>query len=215
MTLLELENADVGYSGRRILESVNFKIFSGDFHVLHGENGSGKSTLMRSLLGSLPLLSGNRLATPDVHLGYLPQAHSLNPIFPLQTFEVVEMGFWRGGSLRKGISAQDKQVANECLSRVGLEGAARDRFSELSGGQRQKALLARAIVSQPDVVLLDEPTISLDSQARKEFAGQLLTLRDDGVSIVLVTHEDGGWPSESQHWRIQHSRLSFLEVCDV
>lgn len=215
MTLLELDNAGIGYSGSLILESVDFKVCAQDFHVLHGENGSGKSTFMRSLLGSLTLLSGNRFNDSGAHLGYFPQVHSLDPIFPLQTFEVVEMGLWRGEALRKGASSQRKQFANECLSRVGLESVVQDCFSELSGGQRQKALLARAIASRPDVLLLDEPTASLDAQSRKEFAEHLSSLRDDGVSIVLVTHDDEGWPSESQHWKIQDSKLLYLEVCDV
>ncbi|MDP6850584.1 MAG: ATP-binding cassette domain-containing protein, partial [Planctomycetota bacterium] len=166
MSLLSLQGAHLGYGGAHVLTEVNFQIRPGDWHILHGVNGSGKSTFLRSLVGSLPLIRGARQLSSGVRIASLPQATSLDAIFPLTVGDVVKMGLWHGRHLIRGESKQAREKIVENLSRVGMETRVDLPFAQLSGGQKQRVLLARALCAEPQVLILDEPTTALDDSSR-------------------------------------------------
>lgn len=200
-------SADLGYGLRPVLREVDFSLSDGDWHILHGANGSGKSTFLRSLVGSLPLLAGERIAVPDLRLSYMPQATAVDEIIPLTVFEVVSIGLWRGRNIFLKQSSAERAFVMENLERIGLESKAGSLFSELSGGQKQRVLLARAVCSKPQVLILDEPTTALDTESRVRYNDSLQELSTSGTAIVVATHDHDGWPVDSSHWVINDGRM--------
>lgn len=200
MSLLSLHAADLGYRGRAVLSQVDFTVSAGDWHILHGANGAGKSTFLRSMIGSLPLVAGRRNTANDLRLASLPQAASLDAVFPLTVADVVKMGLWHGKKLFQREADGDRVQIATNLKRVGLDDYAERLFAELSGGQKQRVLLARAMCAKPQVLILDEPTTALDAASRKRYDESLHELRDSGTALVIATHEHEGWPSDSMHW---------------
>ena len=208
MNLLSLISADLGYGLRPVLREVEFSLSDGDWHILHGANGAGKSTFLRSLVGSLPLLAGRRVAISDLRLSYMPQATAVDGIIPLTVFEVVSIGLWRGRNIFFKQTAAERAFVMASLEHIGLADKAGSRFSELSGGQKQRALLARAVCSKPQVLILDEPTTALDAESRVRYSDSLQELSETGTAIVIATHDHDGWPVDSRHWVINDGRVS-------
>ncbi|MDP7062044.1 MAG: metal ABC transporter ATP-binding protein [Planctomycetota bacterium] len=186
MSLLTLEQADLGYSTKVVLKGVSFSIAAGDFLVLAGANGSGKSTLLKSLIGALPLVSGNMSSPPGLRIGYVPQQLTLPGFFPVTVQDVVTMGTWRRSA---GGSKLGRPEADAALALVGLEKRRTQSFAQLSGGQKQRALLARALVPNPQVLILDEPISGVDEAASKVILKILADKASAGVAVVMVTHQ--------------------------
>ncbi len=189
------------------MNDVNFKVSSDDWHIFHGANGAGKSTFLRSLIGLLPLVSGRRETASDLRLASLPQAASLDAIFPVTVADVVGMGLWHGRKLFQRQTAADCDQVAAQLKRVGLEAHQGRLFAEMSGGQKQRVLLARAMCAQPQVLILDEPTTALDTASRAQFDQSLHELHASGTALVIATHEHEGWPEDSTHWVIEAGRV--------
>ncbi len=182
------------YYNTPVLENVNISIYEGDFVAVFGPNGGGKTTLLKLFMGLLEpnlgtmSLWGKSPYKNRPHIGYVPQITRFDKQFPITVEEVVQMGclsrltFW--GTLK----AQDKQAALEALEKVGMT-PFRDRpFGQLSGGQAQRVLIARALASHPKLLILDEPTASVDSKAEEEIL-QLLTSLRGSLTILMVTHD--------------------------
>jgi len=190
---LSLRDVSLGYDGRPVLTGITFTVERGEFCALLGPNGAGKSTLLRGILGLLPVLSGtveygfDRRVSPP---GYVPQRESLDPIFPLTVLEVVLMGtFARLGPFRAAGRKQHR-IAAECLAQVGLEAIAGQPFWALSGGQKERVLIARALAAQPELLLLDEPTAGVDPGATVAIMDSIARLNQErGLTIVLVSHQ--------------------------
>ena len=164
--LVTLHNATCGYGARDILTDVDLEIRAGEAVALLGSNGAGKSTLLKAITG-LAALRG--MATIDASLGYVPQYQDSDLSFPVTAYKVVEMGllpsvsWWhRCTSMRSY-----RDCVLNALRQVGMEHLAETRFGQLSGGQRQRVLIARALVSAPELVLLDEPFNGLDQESRR------------------------------------------------
>ncbi len=208
MSLLSINSAELGYRGTVVLRDVNFTISQGDWHILHGANGAGKSTFLRSLVGSLPLVSGSRQATDKLRLASLPQAAKIDSVFPVTVADVVKMGLWLGGKLFQRETADDRQQVLSKLSDVGLVAYSEHLFSELSGGQKQRVLLARAMCTRPQVLILDEPTTALDAESRTRYDQTLGEICDAGTAVVIATHEHEGWPSSAKHWVVCNGGVS-------
>ncbi len=189
------------------MNDVNFKVSSDDWHIFHGANGAGKSTFLRSLIGLLPLVSGRRETASDLRLASLPQAASLDAIFPVTVADVVGMGLWHGRKLFQRQTAADCDQVAAQLKRVGLEAHQGRLFAEMSGGQKQRVLLARAMCAQPQVLILDEPTTALDTASRAQFDQSLHELHASGTALVIATHEHEGWPEDSTHGVIEAGRV--------
>ena len=193
--LLTLDGVAVGYERKAVLKEVNLRVGRGSFVGLFGANGSGKSTLLRTILGVIPPVSGRihfGSANGPPALGYVPQRDTLDPIFLLSVFEVVLMGAFRRVGPGRRPSRAERHFALDCLRQTGVEQLARERFSEISGGQLQRVLIARALASRPDLLLLDEPTAGIDSGASQDIMQLLKRLnQEQGVTILLVTHDLG------------------------
>jgi ABC-type Mn2+/Zn2+ transport system ATPase subunit len=193
LSLLKLRDVSLGYGNHRVLEHVNLELERGEFVALLGPNGAGKTTLLRGIAGLIPALDGtleygfDRTARP---LGYVPQRDSLDPSFPLTVFEVVLMGTYARVPPLRRVGRRERQLAASCLDLVGLSTIAEQRFASLSGGQTQRALIARALAAQPTLVLLDEPTAGVDAEATAAIRDVLGRLnRDQGLTVLLVTHQ--------------------------
>jgi zinc transport system ATP-binding protein len=195
------ENVHFSYQDNEILSGIYFLASKGDYIGVIGPNGSGKTTLMRIILGLLAPTSGTVSVfgqnMPDFdkwsNVGYLPQKLALfNPSFPATVKEIVALGLLSGKKTPKHFDKKDEEAIENTLSLLGIEAIKDKMIGELSGGQQQRALLARAIVHEPELLILDEPTLALDPDARDKFFDIMGTLnRSKKVTILLVSHDIG------------------------
>lgn len=193
--VIDLDDAAFGYGGRVAVRGLTARVAPGDSVALIGPNGSGKSTLLRGLLGltehlggGLSVLGGEPRRALD-RIGTLPQADRRERELPLSLRQVVTMGLFRElGPLRPvGRSGRERVAA--AIDRVGLGERAGSRFGELSGGQQQRGILARALVGDPELVLLDEPFNGLDRPNREALLATVNALRAGGTTLVISTHD--------------------------
>ncbi len=198
LPIIKITDLDFSYHEHPILEAVNLEVQKGELGSIVGPNGGGKTTLLKLLLG---LLQPNRgeieifgvspeKARPKI--GYMPQHAHLDPLFPVSVLNVVLMGqigkqsrsFWGG------YSHQALEIAHQALAEVGLADCAKDSFQELSGGQRQRVLIARALCTEPQLLLLDEPTANIDQRSEENLYETLVHL-NKRMTILLVSHDLG------------------------
>lgn len=191
MDIVNIENLYVSFDSIPILEDINLKIEDKGTLAIIGPNGGGKTTLLKVILG---LIKPNRGKVevfgkdPEYgrkFIGYLPQQPKFDIKFPISVFDVVLMGRWKGF---KKFREEDKESALNALKTVGMEDFKDKKINELSGGQIQRVLLARALVRDPKLLLLDEPTASIDPEGQSEFY-ELLAKLEKEISIVIVTHD--------------------------
>ena len=193
--ILEIVSASVGYNQNTVLKDVNLEVNDKDFIGVIGPNGGGKSTLLKAILGLVPISSGTvqvygeNPGNKKTPVGYVPQFAALDKQFPITLLEVVLTG-----CLKRGLSpfcrftTKDKELAYALLDRVGIRNLANRRISDLSGGEFQKMLIARALAVHPKLLLLDEPTASVDAVSRNQIYALLADLNKD-MTIILVTHD--------------------------
>ncbi len=196
-TIIEVSELGVLYDGSRALDRVSFTVSPGDCVGIVGPNGGGKTTLVKAILGLIPIGSGSiRLfGTPltsfrDYHrIGYLPQYHTLSSLhFPISVTEIVGHGLVNSPYP----TGHRHDLIIHALEMFQIAHLSDHTFAELSGGQRQKVLLARSLVSRPSLLILDEPSTALDTASRATFLTHLERLRDDtGTTILLITHDTG------------------------
>lgn len=197
--VIEIHNLSYKYGDRLALSDINLTIEGQDFVGLLGPNGSGKTTLLKVILGLLPVKTGEvfLFGTPlrkfnQWHrIGYVSQkAHSYNTSFPVNVFEAVSMGLYGRKGLFHKINAEDRQVIMETLDLVGLAGYENRTIGMLSGGEQQRVFIARALVNQPDLLILDEPTVGIDHGVTIQFYDLLNQLnRERGLTIIMVSHD--------------------------
>ncbi|MGB9877270.1 MAG: metal ABC transporter ATP-binding protein [bacterium] len=187
--LLEFKDVHLGYRGEVILPSVNLLIEEGDFLGIVGPNGAGKTTLLRAIAGVLKPIKGQVIVyKPNLSLGYVPQRSLLDEAYPLTALEIASMGLYKKIGVLKPVRKYEEK-AREALRIVGLAGMEKKLYRELSGGQKQKVLLARALVSEPEILLLDEPITDLDVGSQKAMMDFLSDLnKEKGITILLVSH---------------------------
>lgn len=182
-------NLMFGYPHRELFRDVSFRIERGEILGIVGPNGCGKTTLLRTILGLLPPLRGTVTRASGLRVSYVPQRDQLDVILPLTALDVVLMGrSARAGPLSR-LGPADHEAARRALIQLDVEPLADRPYRSLSGGQQQRVLLARALVGQPDLLVLDEPTAGMDLGSE---AGIVEFLRNlncrDGVTILVVTH---------------------------
>ncbi len=195
--LLEVRNLACGYQTQPIFTRVNLTLYPSQLSGLVGPSGSGKSTLLKAILGLVhPWVGevwfrGKRLkpGTPPPGVGYVPQVETVDWNFPVTAEEVVMMGRYQQQKIWPWPSKSDRAKAREMLERVGVAHVARQPIGELSGGQQQRVFLARALVGEPEIVLLDEPTSSSDLHVQHELLHLLADLNQQGLTILLSTHD--------------------------
>jgi ABC-type Mn2+/Zn2+ transport system ATPase subunit len=187
---LAAERVKLGYRRRVLAEEVSFEISRGEILGIVGPNGSGKTTLLRTILGLMPPLSGRVTREPNLTVAYVPQREQLETILPITAREVVLMGRTaRFGDGRRGRD-DNRAAVQRALARVDAEPLAPQLFRNLSGGQQRRVVLARALVAEPDVLVLDEPTSGMDVTSEAAIVGFLRDLnRSQRITILFVTHE--------------------------
>ena len=154
-----------------------------------GANGSGKSTLIKGALGLIKPVSGKVVLRPDVRVGYLPQETNFELNFPAMVREIVLSGALGKMGRRIFYNDADREMMREQLKLLKIAGLEKKVFSELSGGQKQKVLLARALMATSELLVLDEPSNNLDYESRREFYEILLKLNRQGLTIMMITHD--------------------------
>jgi len=187
--LLRFDRVDVGYGRRRIVSDVSFTLSRGDYIAIVGSNGSGKTTLLRSLLGLIAPLSGRVSNLADLRFGYVPQLQTVDEIFPLSVLEVVLMGRYNriGAGRRPGDA--DRKRCLEALEEVGITPLANRLYREMSGGQKQRTLIARALAGDPDLLVLDEHTNDLDMAGEKAIMALIDKVHAERhLAVVMVSH---------------------------
>ena len=196
MSLISLKDVSVGYDDRqKVLDHVNLDILPNDFIGVIGPNGGGKTTLVKTILKALPY-SGEVQYSPVIGsdgyraIGYLPQVSDIDKSFPISVCEVVLSGLQARKRLFGRYSAADKAKALQLLDLCGIESIARRPIGELSGGQLQRTLLCRALISDPKVLILDEPANFVDNKFEKELYAILRQL-NDRMAIIMVSHDLG------------------------
>jgi ABC-type Mn2+/Zn2+ transport system ATPase subunit len=190
--LIRFRDVTLGYRQHVVLDRLSFEIGEGEWFGIVGANGSGKTTILRAMLGILKPLAGRiEFAGGEGHMrfGYVPQKAHIDELFPLTAREIVLMG--RYGLLPPGRrpSAEDRRIADQQLDHVGIGALADKRFRDMSGGQKQRTLFARALAAEAKVLLMDEPTEGMDLEGQQAILELIARLRaESGVSIVYVTH---------------------------
>ena len=193
-TIIETQHLNFSYDQQPVIRDVNLRIQSGDFMAMIGPNGGGKTTLLKLMLGLLNADSGNiRIfgKTPkDVshRIGYVPQDIHINQNFPISSSDVVLMGKLKPGKGWSRHLKEDRMAALQALKQVGMEKYRDYRVGELSGGQKQRVFIARALVTVPDVLFLDEPTASIDTKGQNDFYALLKELNHK-ITIIVVSHD--------------------------
>ena len=196
--VLAVRDLVFAFESGRVLNGVSMAVQPGDFMLLLGPNGSGKSTLVKVALGLLEPASGSaslfgrpaRDPKAREQVGYVPQRAAISSRVPATVEEVVVAGRARGAPW--GVFTRvDREAALRALERVGLAHLAKRRIGELSGGEQQRVLIARALAADPRLLVLDEPTAGVDKESQQRFAEILRDLNGSGVTIVLVAHDVG------------------------
>lgn len=195
---IEIERLRCGYDGALVLEDLTLAIRRGAFVGIVGPSGAGKTTLLRALLGALPSMAGSiRVFGEEVsaghlpRLGYVPQLETVDWNFPVTVREVVAMGLAVDGRLftLPWLSRAHRARIEHLLQRLGIGDLGGRHIRELSGGQQQRVFLARALVREPRLLLLDEPTTGVDIKTRHDVLHLLAELNHEGVTVVLTTHD--------------------------
>lgn len=195
MKIIELKDVSVSYGNHVALTNVNLDVYSRDFLGVIGPNGGGKSTLVKAILKALPY-SGSISYSPDIELdnirriGYLPQISDVDKSFPISVTDVVLSGLLAEKRLFSQFTRKDKGKAIELLATAGIENIAHKPIGEISGGQFQRALLCRALISDPKLLILDEPTNFVDNMFEKELYALLKQL-NERMAIIMVSHDLG------------------------
>lgn len=207
-TLLTIDNVCLSYGERHVLCHIRQVVKSDDFIVLTGPNGGGKTTLLRLMAGLLPPTAGKIVRNEGVSIGYLPQYRHIDRRFPTTVQRIVESGLLSGFRLFHRINAEERDRVDEVISLLGIEPLRRYAISDLSGGQWQRALLARALVSRPALLLLDEPETHLDEASRNELYN-ILTLLRNRCAIAVVSHNEHQFPQlpERRIWHIENGAV--------
>ena len=189
MELIKISDLFYKYSKTDVLENINLSIKNDDFLAIIGPNGGGKSTLLKLILGLLTPQNGKiQKKIKNNQIGYVPQNTNLNIDFPITALEIVLMGIISSKKRIFGYSKEDIASAMASLSKVSMVDFANSKIGDLSGGQRQRVFIARALCSNPKVMLLDEPTASIDVKGQKEIY-ELLKELNKSICIVVVSHD--------------------------
>lgn len=191
--IIEINNLSVSFNGVRVLDDINLTVFDRDFLGIIGPNGGGKTTLLRTLLGLIEpdngtiSIMGQPLKQNRHFISYVPQFATFDRAFPISVWEVVMMG--RIGQKKgRSYSKQDQIIALEALKRVEMENLKDRQIGQLSGGERQRVLVARALAAKPQILLLDEPTASVDGRFEAGFYDIMQELNKE-ITIILVSHD--------------------------
>ncbi len=210
--LIAIEHVTYGYEERTVLEDVSLTIAQGDFILVIGPNGGGKTTLIKLILGIMKPWSGTIHLRGDIggRLGYVPQFANFNRNFPVSAFDMVLMGCLNAGNYLRRSTHDDRDKAGAILTKLGLYDKKGTHITDLSGGQLQRVLIARALVSDPPALFLDEPTTSMDASSQTGLLDLLGELQAR-MSIVVVTHDPTPYAQAYRHIACLNRELYYHE----
>lgn len=217
--IIEIKQLSYRYEKETVLENIKLTVPNGSFLAIVGPNGSGKSTLLKLILGLLKPQSGEiRLFGQEMskfkdwqQIGYVSQkANSFNTGFPATVFEVVSSGLTKKLGLFRFFKKEDSQKVYDALEAVGMRNFSNRNIGELSGGQQQRVFIARALVSEPKLLILDEPTVGVDAENVSAFYQMLADLNQNrGITLLLVTHDVGTISDKVTHVACLNKHLHF------
>jgi zinc/manganese transport system ATP-binding protein/zinc transport system ATP-binding protein len=192
--LIELDDIACGYDGRPVLERLSLSVHQGQFAGIVGPSGSGKTTVLRAILGRAELYHGSvRFPSSGEgrrpRIGYVPQLETIDWSFPVTVGQVVLMGLSAESSWLPWARRADRRRMHDLLERLGIAECASRHIRDLSGGQQQRVFLARALIRNPELLLLDEPTSGADIKTRHEVLHLLHDLNSEGIGVLLTTHD--------------------------
>lgn len=193
-TIIKCKDLSFGYDKQQVLKAINLDIMERDFMAIIGPNGGGKSTLLKLILGLLDpdsgeiTVFGKKPVKTRGKIGYVPQYGDYDSGFPIKVLDVVLMSTLRSCSFLPWYSARVKKRGIEQLRFLGIEHLSEKKLDELSGGQRQRVLIARALMSNPEILILDEPTANIDSSVEGDIYKMLKRLNEK-ITIILVSHD--------------------------
>jgi manganese/zinc/iron transport system ATP- binding protein len=192
---LEVHDLTVAFDRKPVLWNIDLKLPAGKLIGIIGPNGAGKSTLIKATMGLLPLSSGYvRLYDQPIdnvrnRISYVPQRESVDWDFPASVMDVVLMGRYGKLGLFRRVRQADRDVALDCLRKVGMEAYANRQISQLSGGQQQRTFLARALAQQADIYFMDEPFAGVDAATEKAIIGLLQAMTEAQKTVIVVHHD--------------------------
>ena len=188
MNAIEIRNLTVAYGENIALENLNLDVEAGSLMALVGPNGAGKSTLIKTILKFLKQITGE-IKINGKTLAYVPQRNSVDWDFPTTLFDVVEMGCYGRVGLFKRVNKEEKVKVLKAIEQVGMLDFKDRQISELSGGQQQRTFIARALVQEADIYLMDEPFQGVDSTTEKSIVNILKKLKSEGKTLIIVHHD--------------------------
>ena len=192
MSFIEVSHLSLGYDHQIVISNLSFSIEQGDFVCIVGPNGAGKSTLIKGILGLLKPMSGEVLyhGLKQNFIGYMPQESKIDKHFPASVEEIVLSGTLNQSRSFSFYSKEDRKRVEEVLNLLGIASLKNAHFPDLSGGQRQKVLLARSLCASTKLLILDEPSNNLDSTSKQELYQILKSLNQNkGMTILMITHD--------------------------
>ena len=194
MSIIEIKNLNFAYHKQIVLENINLDVQKNDFLAIIGPNGGGKSTLLKLILGienyknGMIKILGQEPSKNLSKVGYVPQNTNINIDFPIKVIEVVMMGHVGHKRPLFGYKKEEVACAMGALAQVGMEQFAQNKIGSLSGGQRQRVMIARALCAHPEILILDEPTASIDVEGQKQIY-DLLKILNKTITIIVVSHD--------------------------
>lgn len=219
--ILELNNITVGYEPNNpVLNNVNLSVYKNDYLGIIGPNGGGKTTLLKTILGLIHPARGsvsfykNNKKTDKINIGYLPQINQIDKKFPISVFDVILSGLTARRKFLSYYTKQQKETAKEIAGKMGLNNLLDRPIGNLSGGQLQRALLGRAIVDNPDLLVLDEPSSYVDKRFETDFYKILEEINRD-TAIILVSHDIGTVISAVRNIACVNEGLHYHKGADI
>jgi ABC-type Mn2+/Zn2+ transport system ATPase subunit len=189
--LIKLEDVAIGYDKTGFLDSINLSIRHGQFWGIIGPNGGGKTTLLKTIVGLIPSVAGKVYYREGKLLifGYVPQREKFDNIFPISVSEFVAMGRYIRIPVGRGVKKEDRKIVMDCLEKVEIPHLKNRPFRSLSGGEKQRSLIAHALAGEPDILILDEPTASMDIKGETAIMELIEKIKEkDNLTVLMVSH---------------------------
>jgi len=214
--IIELKNITFGYEANPVLEDVSMDIERSDFVLVIGPNGGGKTTLLKIILGIIKPWSGAVYFPKDLNgrIGYVPQFLNFNKGFPITVYEAVLMGCLNGRNYLRRYTNEDREKTGAIIEKLHLHRQRKEQTINLSGGQLQRVLIARALVSDPLVLLLDEPTASIDVTSQTTLLDIIVELKEK-MSIMIATHDPTAFSVHYKHIACINRNLYFHGIGEM
>jgi zinc transport system ATP-binding protein len=197
-SIVEIDSLSFAYEDKKVIENLHFNVLERDFVGLIGSNGAGKTTLLKMLVGLLKPTQGQiRLFDKPLgqfkdweRIGYVPQKNAFNPLFPATVREIVLSGMYNNKNIYRRLNKKDTQKAEDAMLAMRIEDLADRRIGQLSGGQQQRAFLARALVNNPQMLILDEPTVGIDAETQAGFFRMIRHMHQHHhITFIMVSHD--------------------------